>query len=134
MITHQPGVVGLTVCRDITRDPSGDLTITRSFTGMVVPNFPATVSPFCLLVTLTDGGGDGLLGYVISKLDEPVVELPRRWYPIAFPDRLQIVECAIRIHDCAFPTAGLYTITFFLDHELLAQKTIRIHLRRLHND
>ncbi len=134
MITHQPVVIGLTVCRNVTRDPAGDLTITRSFTGMAVPSFPATVSPFCLLVTLIDGGGDGRLEYAITKFDDSVVELPRSWFPIAFPDRLQLVECAIRVHNCTFPSAGQYTISVFLDNEWLAQRTIRVYARRPNHD
>jgi len=120
-------VVGLTVCHDITRDPSGDLTITRSFTGMAVPRFPAVGFPFCVLLTLTDGGGDGLLEFVITKHDDPMIELPRRSYRLAFHDTLQLIECAIRSGHCAFPSAGHYVFSVFLDGEWLAQKSIRIY-------
>jgi hypothetical protein len=127
VIAHQPVVVGLIVCRDATRHPSGDYTITRSFTGMAVPSFPALAPPFCVCCTLTDGYGDGRLELTVLKLDDPMVEVQPVVLPVAFRDRLQLVECVIRITRCTFPSPGIYLATLSLDGEWLAQKAVRVY-------
>lgn len=127
MVTHQPAVVGLTVCRDVSRDVSGDVTLFRSFTGMGVASFPASVTPFCVVVSLTDGEGTGQLELHVTKLDEPLVEATRVSLSLTFPNRLQLVECVIRVTRCEFPSPRLYMVTLFLDDEWLAQKSIRVY-------
>jgi hypothetical protein len=127
VITHQPVVVGLIVCRDITRDPSGDFDISRSFTALELLSFPAPAPPFCVYCTLTDGAGQGRLELIVTKLDDPSIYSRPVVRSLAFHDRLQMVECVIRVTRCAFPSAGLYLVTLLLDGEWLAQKSIRVY-------
>lgn len=126
MITHPPVVVGLTVCRDVSKDVTGDLTIFRSFTGMSTTSFPAQVTPFCVVVTLTDGEGDGRLELRITKLDDPSFDVARVTIPLRFPNRLQHVDCVIRVTRCVLPSAGVYLVSLFLDDEWIAQRSLQV--------
>lgn len=129
MLSQLPVVVGLTIARDITRGSSGNLTVTETYTGLRVDSFPAPVPPFSVLVTLTDGEGSGQLELRVTKLDDPMVEARRITMPLQLHDRLQQVECLIRVAHCVFPSAGIYLFSLFLEGEWIAQRSLRIALK-----
>lgn len=130
MLSHPPVVVGLTLCRDVRVDPTSlDTTLIRSFTGLPVDSFPGTGRPFCAFAVLTDGDGNGDLDLIVTKLDDPMVVARRIRLPLRFRDRLQLVQCVIRVSRCAFPSPGLYLFSLYADGEWLAQKSLRVYLR-----
>ncbi|HEV3439091.1 MAG TPA: hypothetical protein VG122_17115 [Gemmata sp.] len=129
MLTQLPVVVGLTIARDITRGPSGNLNIIETYNGLRVDRFPAAVPPFSILVTLTDGEGSGRLELRVTKLDNPMVEARRLSLPLQLHDRLQQLECLIRITNCVFPSPGIYLLCLFVDDEWIAQRSLRVVLK-----
>lgn len=128
MLSQLPVVVGLTIAREITRGPSGNLSISETYTGLRVDRFPASAPPFSVLVTLTDGEGSGRLELRITKLDDPMVETRRLSLPLQLQDRLQQLECLIRMRNCVFPSPGIYLLCLFVDDEWIAQRSLRVSL------
>lgn len=129
VMTQIPVVVGLTIARDVTRGPSGNLSVAKSYTGLRVGGFPAPVPPFSVLVTLTDGEGAGKLELRVTKLDDPMLEARRLSLPLQLHDRLQQLECPIRVGNCVFPSPGIYLFCLFLDDEWIAQRSLRVALK-----
>jgi hypothetical protein len=130
MLSHPPVIVGLTICRDVQVDPTSlDTSLIRSFTGLAVDSFPGGGQPFCVFAVLTDGAGSGDLELIVTKLDEPMEVARRIRLPLRFRDRLQLVQCVVRVNHCVFPSPGLYLFSPYADGEWLAQKAIRVYLR-----
>lgn len=130
MVKHQPLVVGLTICHDVSRDPGrGEVSIHRSFTGIACEFFPAALTPFCVHCCLTDGEGTGELMLTVTSLADPMEEARRIVHPIRFRERLDLIDCVIRVNRCVFPAAGMYSVSLFLDGEWLAQRSLRVYLR-----
>jgi hypothetical protein len=129
MLLHPPVIVGLTICRDVQIDPASlDISLLHSFTGLAVDSFPGSGRPFCVVAVLTDGAGSGELELIVTKLDDPMEVARRIRLPLRFRDRLQLVQCVIRVNHCDFPSSGLYLFSLYADGEWLAQKAIRVYL------
>jgi len=62
---------------------------------------------------------------VIQRLDT-FDEILRRSLACQFTDPLQEVRCLFRIRDCSFPVSGYYSVSFYVDSELIAQRRILI--------
>jgi hypothetical protein len=127
-----PSVVGLTICKDVIVEPqSMNLSVIRSFTGCPFEMFPAQAEPFCVLATFIDGQGDARIELVVTRYDPDAEsqEIRRLTGRLAFPDRLQYIQCLIRLESLIFPSEGYYLFSLFLEGEWMAHKGLRIYTR-----
>lgn len=130
MFPHPPVVVGLTIAQDIRyHSNSGNYSVIEAFNGLSGERFPLSVSPFAVLVTLTDAEGEGRLELVVTKLDDPMVEARRIYRTVRFKDRLQLLACVIRVERCIFPSPGVYLLTLSIDGEWLAHRSLFLSVR-----
>ena len=65
-----PVVIGMTICRDVLREPSGNYSIIRSFTRQPVDEFPGIGEPFSAFVVLTDAVGEAEAKLVVTWFGE----------------------------------------------------------------
>ena len=91
------------------------------------PPYPLLHREFCVFLALTEvrGTGSGKIVCVDEATGHKVFETPSR--PIqSGPDPLDVMGVAFRIRDSIFPRAGLYSVQFWYDGMLLAERPIRL--------
>ena len=128
----KPVVRYMLLCDDWKADPANARRVT--IIGLVtnlrtagLNAFPHTRRELCIFLTLTDGyrSGDGRIVCIDEETGRRVFETPPQ--PIAFgTDPLDVVGFAFRIRDCRFPRAGLYSVQFWYEQELVEERPLRL--------
>ena len=89
--------------------------------------YPLFYREMCVFLVLTEGRGQGE-GHIVCVSEEDgqkIFETRRR--PISFgSDLLEIVGVPFRIRNCPFPKAGLYSVQFWYDGELVEERPLRL--------
>jgi len=89
------------------------------------PPFPVVQREFCLFLMLSNGRGKGNLRLAIVQVDTDEAILKTAVRPINFGnDPLRVIGLPIRIKDCEFPAAGLYSIEVTFDDQLIGQQQL----------
>lgn len=130
-MSQLPVVVGLTICEQIIVEAeTHNLTLVNCFSRREVETIPSEPISFVVFATLTNGAGDVPLAVQISRLDT-LDEIYVREMVLRFPDPLAEVRLRLRIRDCVFPVAGLYSVFLLAKDEMVAQRRLRIFLREV---
>jgi hypothetical protein len=91
------------------------------------PPYPLFYREMCVFLALTEGRGqgEGKITCVLEDSGQKVFETRGR--PISFgPDPLEVVGVPFRIRDCSFPQAGLYSVQFWYEGELVDERPLRM--------
>lgn len=91
------------------------------------PPYPLLFEELCVFLVLTDGygQGEGKIVCVSEETGANVFRTPTR--TIAFnPDPLETAGVSFRLRDCRFPQAGMYSIQFWFDAELVEERPLRL--------
>jgi hypothetical protein len=91
------------------------------------PPYPLFYGEICVFLALTEGRGkgEGKIVCVFEETGQKVFETRAR--PISFgPDPLEVVRVPFRIRDCSFPQAGLYSVHFWYDGEIVEERSVRL--------
>ena len=86
------------------------------------PPYPLLFEELCVYVALTEGRGSGVGRVVVIFEDTETPIFRTRDREVAFgDDPLAVHGVLFRIGDCHFPQAGLYSVQFWFDNEILCQ-------------
>jgi len=91
------------------------------------PPYPLFYREMCVFLALTEGygQGEGKIVCVDEESGQGVFETRARSIPFG-SDPLEVVGVPFRIHDCSFPKAGLYSIQFWFEGELVEERPLRM--------
>ena len=91
------------------------------------PPYPLVHQELCAFLTLTEGRGmgDGKIVCVFEENDQRVFETPVRSIQFG-ADPLEVLGVCFRIRDCPFPRAGLYSVQFWFDSEIIEERPLRM--------
>jgi hypothetical protein len=128
----KPVVRYLLLCDDWHLDPTNNRRVTivgliSNIHALDDPPFPLLYKEMCVFLALTDGHGqgEGKIVCVSEPGGEQVFETRSR--PIVFgPDPLEILGVPFRIRDITFPHAGLYSVQFWYEGELVEERPFRL--------
>jgi len=128
----KPVVRYMLLCDDWRPDPTNNRRIT--ITGLISnihalddPPYPLVYEELCVFLALTEGHGQGRgkIVCVYEETDQKVFETRPR--PIAFgTDPLEIIGVPFRIRDCTFPRAGIYSMQFWFEGEMVEECPLRL--------
>ncbi|MEI8373210.1 MAG: hypothetical protein WCJ35_10305 [Planctomycetota bacterium] len=128
----KPVVRYMLLCDDWRSDPENNLRVTiigllSNIDAIEDPPYPLLYREMCVFLVLTEGRGQGQ-GKIVCVFDESGQRVfETRVWPIAFGlDPLNIVGVPFRIRDCFFPEAGLYSVQFWYDGELVEERPLRM--------
>jgi len=124
-----PKPLELHVCELVIEDAhTHNLTLVSMFADRICERFPSDPVSFSVFCPLTDGNGRGTMTVEIARWGAR--EIPfRRDYPIEFHNRGQVVNVHVRLNGLRFPRPDDYTVTIFVDRELVAMRTFRVRTR-----
>lgn len=91
------------------------------------PPYPLFYREFCVFLALTEGRGrgEGHIACVSADTAEGIFETRQR--PIQFgPDPLEVTGVPFRVRDCSFPRPGRYSIQFWYDGVMAAERPLRM--------
>jgi hypothetical protein len=127
-MTPTPVALGLTLCDYvIVEERTKKISTIGSFSSLKVRQFPTIPQPFCVLATLTDSVGDGIMDLVITEIEGNKETYAFR-QPAHFSDRLAETKVLFRIKNCSFPKAGWYEFALLADSEFITQRRLLVHL------
>jgi hypothetical protein len=91
------------------------------------PPYPLFYREMCVFLALTEGRGQGE-GKIVCAFEETGQNIfETRGRPISFgPDPLEVVGVPFRIRDCSFPQAGLYSVQFWYEGEMVEERPLRM--------
>ena len=120
------------MCEDYSVRSEGDLRVTiiglvSDIAAVTAPRFPLYRDELCVFLTVTDGYGSGL-GRIVCVFEESgrsVFETPESLLDFG-PDPLAVRGFAFRIQGCRFPRAGLYSVQFWYEGELIEERPVRL--------
>jgi hypothetical protein len=124
-----PTGLAIMVCDQIIEDK---LTHKKSLIGIFnnisSPTFPCRHPQLCVFVSLTEGHGacTAQLRIVNEDTGEAVADMNGQ---IQFPDIHAAVDLNFNLVGLTFPTAGLYSIEFYADDNLVLER--RFHLTQV---
>jgi hypothetical protein len=120
------------LCDSWELDPANDRRITvyglmSNIHALDDPPYPLFLEEMCVLLVLTEGHGqgEGKIVCVFEETESPVFHTPDRTITFG-TDPLEIRGVSFRIRDCSFPQAGLYSIQFWFDGELVEKRPLRM--------
>jgi hypothetical protein len=128
----KPVVRYMLLCDDWRLDPANNQRVTiigliSNIYAVDDPPFPLFYREMCVFLALTDGHGQGE-GKIVCTFEasgQKVFETHSR--PIDFgPDPLEVLGVPFRIRDISFPQAGLYSVQFWYDEELVEERPLRL--------
>ena len=91
------------------------------------PPYPLLLREFCVFLALTEGRGRGDGHIACVSEDSGVVAFTTRRRPIAFrPDPLDVLGVPFRIRDGVFPRPGRYSIQFWYDGVMVAERPLQM--------
>jgi hypothetical protein len=128
----KPVVRYMLLCDDWRLDPANHRRVTiigliSNIKALDAPPFPLFYQEMCVFLALTDGhgAGEGKIVCVHETNGQKVFETLSR--PIAFgPDPLEILGVPFRIRDISFPQAGLFSVQFWYEGELVEERPLRL--------
>lgn len=128
----KPVVRYMLLCDDWRLDPANTRRITiigllSNIHAVDDPPFPLFYREMCVFLALTDGHGqgEGKIVCVFETSGQKAFETHSR--PIVFgPDPLEILGVSFRIRDISFPQAGLYSVQFWYEGELVEEQPLRL--------
>jgi hypothetical protein len=128
----KPVVRYMLLCDDWQLDPTNNRRV--SIIGLLSnihaidePPYPLTYREMCVFLVLTEGHGrgQGKIVCVIEETGRKVFETRPR--TIVFgPDPLDVIGVPFRIRDRPFPLAGLYSVQFWYEDELVEERPLRM--------
>jgi hypothetical protein len=114
---QRPNAVGLMLCQQvIIEEKTRNRTLVNNFSRLEVKNFPASVPPFSVVSTLTDGMGEMTLTLVVARLDT-LEEVYTQAVRTRFDNPLQELRLQFRVTHCSFPVPGRYQFALLADGE-----------------
>lgn len=129
-MTINPLVRYMLLCEDWYSDPraANRVTIVGLISNLRAtddPPFPILYEELCVFLALTNGRGRGSAKIVCTyeATGRCVFETPSRSIDFGL-DPLEIVGVPFRIQEMLFERAGLYSIQFWFDNELLAERPL----------
>lgn len=128
----KPVVRYMILCDDWRADPANSrrITIVGLVTNLRVTGsstFPFRLQELCVFLTLTDGygRGEGRIVCADEETGQIIFETPPQ--PMLFgSDPLEVRGFAFRIRGCLFPRAGLYSVQFWYEQELVEERPLRL--------
>jgi hypothetical protein len=128
----KPVVRYMLLCDDWQVDPENArrITIVGLLTNVHAiddPPYPLFYQEMCVFLVLTEGRGEGE-GKIVCVFEDDgrkVFETRGRRIPFG-PDPLEVVGVPFRIRECTFPKAGLYTVQFWYEGELVEERPLRM--------
>lgn len=100
--------------------------------GLVSQLSPAGEPPYplrsdlCVFLALTEGYGSGLWKIICVHEASGKVMFRSNERKITFgPDPLEIGGVGIRLRDCIFPHAGLYSVQFWFEGQMVEERPLR---------
>ena len=128
----QPVVRYMLLCEDWYCDPENGRRVhiaglISNITALDELPFPLRYEELCVFLALTEGYGQGKgkIVCVFEETDTRVFETNLRSIPFG-PDPLEVIGVPFRIRDCIFPQAGMYTVQFWYEGELIEQRPLRV--------
>jgi hypothetical protein len=126
---QRPNAVGLLLCQQvIIEEKTRNRTLVNNFSRLEVKDFPASVPPFSVIATLTDGIGDMTLSLVVTRLDT-LEEVYNRDVRTRFDNPLQELRLQFRVTQCTFPVPGRYQFALLADGEDVTECVLTIIAR-----
>ena len=128
----KPVVRYMLLCQDWHFDPPGSQLIT--VVGLTVnirslddPPYPLRYPELCVLLLLTEGhgSGEGLIRCVHEESGRTMFETRPRRTDFG-GDPLGVVGVPFRVQDCPFPQAGIYSIQFWYEGEMVEERPLRL--------
>ncbi len=130
MASLLPVVRHILVCEDIAVDPANPrhislLNLLTTIRSKSQPPFPHRYPELCVFVQLTACRGIGDVQLVIEEEDTgtSIFRTPTRRISLG-NDPLKARGMSFRIHDCLFPSAGLYSVQFWYNGTEIAQEPL----------
>lgn len=128
----KPVVRYMLLCDDWELDPTNQRRMTvyglmSNLHSTDDPPYPLLLEEMCVLLVLTDGygQGEGAIVCVSEDSGSGVFRTPGR--AIAFgADPLEVAGVSFRLRNCRFPRAGLYSIQFWFEGELVEERPLRM--------
>lgn len=127
-----PVVRYMILCEDWGHDPDNSKRIhihglLSNIKSIDDPPYPLLYEELCVFLALTETRGSGK-AKIICILDETGQEIfSTKEHTCNFgEDPLEVVGVPFRIKDCTFPQAGLYSIQFWYENELIAGRPLRL--------
>jgi hypothetical protein len=128
----KPVVRYMLLCDDWRLDPANNRRVTiigliSNIHALEDPPFPLFYKEVCVFLALTDGHGqgEGKIACVYEASSQKIFETRSR--PVTFgPDPLEVLGIPFRIRDISFPQAGLYSVQFWYEGELVEERPLRL--------
>jgi len=128
----KPVVRYMLLCEDWRLEPEGNnrvsiIGLISNIRSLEDPPYPLFYREICVFLALTEGRGQGE-GKIVCTIEESGQKVfETRGRPISFgADPLEIVGVPFRIRDCSFPKAGLYSVQFWYEGELVEERPLRL--------
>ena len=125
-----PTVRYLILCEDVQIDPDNARRI--SLVGLISairpleqPAYPLLYREICVFLQLTEcrGAADGRIEIQYADSGQVVFRTRTRTLPLS-NDPLEVVAIIFRIRNCFFQQAGLYSVQFWYNEQMLAQQSL----------
>jgi len=131
-MTIKPVVRYMLLCDDWELDPANNRRIIihgliANIHALDDPPFPLLYQEMCVFLALTDGHGKGE-GKIVCEYEasgQKVFETRSRLITFTL-DPLEILGVPFRIRDISFPQAGLYSVQFWYEGELVDERPLRL--------
>lgn len=128
----KPVVRYMLLCDDWRIDPANNRRVTiigliSNIHALDDPPYPLLYREMCVFLALTEGyvQGEGWIVCVDEETGHKTFETRSR--PIVFgSDPLEVLGVPFRIRDCTFHHAGIYTVQFWYEGELVEERTLRM--------
>ena len=90
------------------------------------PPFPLLYPEICVVLMLTETRGTGTAQIIVVYEETGQRAFGSRPHVLTFGnDPLAVVGVAFRLRDCPFPRAGMYSVQFWYNGTLVAQRPLR---------
>ncbi len=101
--------------------------LTSNIHSIDEPPYPLLVEEVCVFLALTDGYGKGEAKIQCVFEETGARAFATRGQMMSFNnDPLEIAAVSFRIRNCPFPRAGLYTVQFWFNNELIDERPLRL--------
>jgi len=131
-IVIKPIVRYMILCEDWEADPASPrkvniLGLLSNIVSYEDPPYPLLYRQFSVFLALTGcrGSGRGQILAVFEETGQVIFKTSLREIQLG-SDPLDVVGVAFRIRDCLFPNAGMYSIQFWYNGELVDERPMRL--------
>jgi hypothetical protein len=125
----KPVVRYMVLCDDIHLAPDNDRQVTivnliSNIRSLENPPYPLVRRELCVFLALTECRGEGV-GKIVCTFEDGRRVFETRERQISFGlDPLEVVGVPFRIRDCLFSEAGLYSIQFWYEGNVLEERPL----------